>query len=176
MGTMKDPKWERMEPIAAGLPSKSEKIRRLAAAGFSRSEIARFLGVRYQFVYNVLSAPTRRPAGRDDDDLATAAKADETEQQRPMNEARTSACWAWTKVDKHGAVVLPESFRGALGLSAGDDVQIRLTADGVQVLGREAALRALQSDVRRFIPEGVSLVDELISERRAEAAREDANG
>lgn len=37
-------------------PSKSEQIRQMAAKGLSKSDIARQLGVRYQFVYNVLKA------------------------------------------------------------------------------------------------------------------------
>jgi uncharacterized protein YoaH (UPF0181 family) len=34
--------------------SKSSKIRRLAAAGMSRGDISKALGVRFQFVYNTL--------------------------------------------------------------------------------------------------------------------------
>lgn len=39
---------------------------------------------------------------------------------------------------------------------------------------QRAAMRALQARVRAMIPPGVSLVDELIAERRAEQAAEDA--
>lgn len=42
--------------------TKSERIRQLAAGGMSRSDIARELGVRYQFVYNVLKAASMEPA------------------------------------------------------------------------------------------------------------------
>jgi hypothetical protein len=38
-----------------------------------------------------------------------------------------------------------------------------------------ASVRRAQAIVRRFIPPGVSLVDELIAERRAEAKREDGD-
>lgn len=41
----------------ADLPTKSAKIRALAAAGLSRSEIAKGLGIRYQHVRNVLITP-----------------------------------------------------------------------------------------------------------------------
>lgn len=34
-------------------------------------------------------------------------------------------------------------------------------------------IRRAQERVRRYVPEGVSLADELIAERRAEARRED---
>lgn len=55
--------------------SKSEQIRRLGAKGMSRSEIARQLGVRYQFVYNVLKAA--HPATLDE----APASADEGAEQ-----------------------------------------------------------------------------------------------
>ena len=35
------------------------------------------------------------------------------------------------------------------------------------------AIRRAQERIRRYVPEGVSLADELIAERRAEARRED---
>jgi hypothetical protein len=41
--------------------TKSERIRQLAAEGMSRSDIAREIGVRYQFVYNVLKAAAIEP-------------------------------------------------------------------------------------------------------------------
>jgi hypothetical protein len=41
--------------------------------------------------------------------------------------------------------------------------------DGFHLLTIPAAVRKAQAMVRRFVPEGVSLVDELIAERRREA-------
>ncbi len=41
--------------------TKSDRIRQLAAEGMSRSDIARELGIRYQFVYNVLKAAAIEP-------------------------------------------------------------------------------------------------------------------
>src|SRR5215470_16205423 len=46
--------------LIEGVSTKSEKIRRLAEADYSRQEIADFLGVRYQFVYNVLAADEKK--------------------------------------------------------------------------------------------------------------------
>ncbi len=39
---------------------------------------------------------------------------------------------------------------------------------------RRAAIRRIREDLRRIVPAGVSLADELIADRRAEAAREEA--
>lgn len=40
--------------------SKSDAIRSLAAEGKSRSEIAKLMNIRYQFVRNVLTAPLKK--------------------------------------------------------------------------------------------------------------------
>ncbi len=164
---------QRMDAITAGLPdNKSEKIRHLAAAGCMRADIARYLGIRYQFVYNVLSAsrvrawqrpqqPVRRAAG-----VTPAADDDETSPEPP------SSKWLWTVLGKGGRIELPRAFLEAMGAEEGDQVQLALDGDVVRVLSRTTALRELQEEVKRYVPEGVSLVDELLNERRAEAARE----
>ncbi len=42
-----------------------------------------------------------------------------------------------------------------------------------QTSDRKKGIRRAQERFRRYVPEGVNLVDELIAERRAEARRED---
>src|SRR5690242_1162090 len=44
----------RPEDLTQGLPTTSAKIRALGEAGYKRAEIARFLGIGYQHVRNVL--------------------------------------------------------------------------------------------------------------------------
>ncbi len=72
---------------------------------------------------------------------------------------------------KQGRLVIPAEIRAALGLAAGDHLQLHL-ADGRLVLQRPknavAQLRALGS----AMPPSRSLVDELLAERRASAADE----
>jgi hypothetical protein len=48
----------------------------------------------------------------------------------------------------------------------------RLEEGEIKLLTPQAAMRRAQAIVRQFVPEGVSLVDELIADRRREAARE----
>jgi len=48
---------DEMDLAVAGLGTKSDKIRKLAALGVSRSETAKYLMIRYQHVRNVLIAP-----------------------------------------------------------------------------------------------------------------------
>jgi DNA invertase Pin-like site-specific DNA recombinase len=43
-----------------GEESKSSKIRKLVAAGMSKGEVAKLLGVRFQFVYNVMEKEGRK--------------------------------------------------------------------------------------------------------------------
>ena len=45
--------------------------------------------------------------------------------------------------------------------------------DEVRLIGRDAAIRRVQSLVAKYVPAGTSLTDELLAERRVEAARED---
>ena len=77
-----------------------------------------------------------------------------------------------THLGKNGRVVIPAQFRKALGVSEGDVLMMTLDDGMVRILTPRKAIQRVQESVRRYVPEGVSLVDELIAERRAEAARE----
>lgn len=87
------------------------------------------------------------------------------------------------QLDEQGRVALPAEVRDRLVLKAGDELTFELAEDGFRLRSRDEALRRhdeairrLQRLVREHVPPEVSLVDELIAERRAEAAREDAEG
>ena len=71
-----------------------------------------------------------------------------------------------------GRVVIPAEFRKALGVEIGDDMVMELTNGELRLRSFDAALKRVQEIVRKYVPEGVSLADELIRERREEAARE----
>ena len=70
-----------------------------------------------------------------------------------------------------GRVVIPAALRKALHLEKGDRLVARKVGDSLVLESRKAIEKRLM-DRFRHIPKEVSLVDELISERRAEAARE----
>ena len=76
------------------------------------------------------------------------------------------------RVAEGGRIVIPAEYRKALGLKVGDEVILVLEGEEVHLLTPRQAIKRAQDMVRRHVPEGVSLVDELIAERRAEAARE----
>lgn len=66
----------------------------------------------------------------------------------------------------------PPSIRKALGLYIGDDVVLALDDDRLRIFTIDGAIRRVQELVGRYVAPGVSLADELIAERRAEAADE----
>ncbi len=77
-----------------------------------------------------------------------------------------------TKVDRHGRVVIPAEYRRALGLREGDAVMVQLDDGELRVLTRAQAIRRAQELLAPYLAGTGSLADELIAERRAEAARE----
>jgi AbrB family looped-hinge helix DNA binding protein len=77
-----------------------------------------------------------------------------------------------TKIGEGGRVVIPSEFRKALGVGTGDQVVLVLEEGAVRMLTPREAIRRAQALVRQYVPEGRSLSDELIAERRREAQRE----
>ena len=78
------------------------------------------------------------------------------------------------KIDEDGRVVIPAEFRDTLGLKAGDAVIFTLDGDELGMYTLKQAVKRVQETVRKYVPDGVSLVDELIEERRAAAAAVEA--
>ena len=71
-----------------------------------------------------------------------------------------------------GRLVIPAPMRAALGMKEGDKVLVRLEGNELRIYTYQEGIRRAQEIVRSFVPPDVSLVDELIADRRAEAARE----
>jgi bifunctional DNA-binding transcriptional regulator/antitoxin component of YhaV-PrlF toxin-antitoxin module len=160
-----------MDELIAGLQTKSDKIRALSKAGYSRSQIADFLGIRYPHVRNVLVNDDRVARGKE--------RASSRDARRSPSVARASDAKpdpTTARVETDGRVAIPSEFLAALGLHKGDAVILSLDEDAIQLMSLPASVRRVQTMVRQFIPEGVSLVDELLAERRLEAKREDDNG
>jgi plasmid stability protein len=70
---------------------------------------------------------------------------------------------------RHGRSVEAEVRQVLISSTTAEDIRAKRPADE-----QRAAMRALQAQVRAMVPPGVSLADELIAERRAEQAAEDA--
>lgn len=76
------------------------------------------------------------------------------------------------KVDPSGRIVIPAELRIRLGIAEGDELIVESDGGHVVVKTSEQALKDAQAYFASFVPPGVSLVDELLRERRDEAARE----
>ena len=76
------------------------------------------------------------------------------------------------KVFEGGKLVIPAAMRRQLGISPGDTLLVSINDGELRVRSLATAVARAQALVRKYVPEGVSLVDELIAERRREAERE----
>ncbi len=142
----------------AKLPTTAAKIRALAAKGHRRADIARALGIRYQHVRNVLE---RDAAKTNKENAASAAE---------------TAAPSKIRLAADNSVVVPAAVTNALGLKGGDVLFVRVADGEIHLLTSSAVARRVQAMVWKFVPEGVSLVDELIEDRRREVEAESRNG
>ena len=74
------------------------------------------------------------------------------------------------RVNENGRVVIPASFRKALGINIGDEVVLRMEDDELRITTLKRRVERAQRLVRKHVKRSMSLVNELIAERR-EAAR-----
>jgi AbrB family looped-hinge helix DNA binding protein len=143
-----------MGALTQGLRTKADKIRALARARVAPADIARFLGIRYQHAYNVL----KRSA-------ASNVVMDAPAHGGGLGTARVT-------VDSFGRIAIPEDLRNALGVGAGDELLMSVDGDELRLFTRAAGLRAAQRIVSKYLRRGDSLSEELIGDRRREAADE----
>ncbi len=165
---------DEMRAIADGKKTMADKIRALAAANHARADIARVLHRSYQQVRNVLEqdkvrAKASAPATGVAESPATyETEADEAFRAKYPPTIRLS-------LDRNGAVMLPTELLKAMRWRADGGVIIaEAREDGLFLMSSDASLRRVQAMVAEFIPPGgPSMVDELIADRRREAATEE---
>ena len=77
-------------------------------------------------------------------------------------------------LEKSGRILIPVAIRRRLGLSEGSQVIVKVDESGaLQITSRSQALASVRERIRKYVPAGRDLVEELIQDRRAEAERED---
>jgi AbrB family looped-hinge helix DNA binding protein len=76
------------------------------------------------------------------------------------------------RVSQNGRIVIPASFRKALGIDVGDEVVLRLQDNELRITTQQHRVQRAQERSRRYVKRGASLVNELLSERREAAKRE----
>lgn len=151
---MPDLSKKELAALTQGLRTKADKIRALARARVPPADIARFLGIRYQHAYNVLKQSA-----------ASNAVTDAPPVGGGQAQVRVT-------VDSFGRVGIPEHFRSALGVAPGDELLMSVDGDELRLFTRTAGLRAAQRIVSKYLRPGESLADELVDDRRREAADE----
>ena len=76
------------------------------------------------------------------------------------------------RVNENGRVVIPASFRKALGINIGDVVLLQIVDDELRITTVKRRVQRAQRLVRKHVKAGTSLVDELIAERREASKHE----
>lgn len=147
-----------MKRIVEGLPTISAKIRALDAAGYMRADIARYLGKRYQHVRNVL--------------VRSQPKSEVVRDQCFVPDEPGNVGSQRIRILANGRIVIPAKMRSAMLIDASGYLTARVVEGELRMLTPKAAVLKLQKRMREKVPEGVSVVDDLIAERRAEARRE----
>jgi len=76
------------------------------------------------------------------------------------------------RINESGRVVIPASFRRALGIRGGDEIVLRLEDDEIRLATWKGNVARARKLVGRYIKPGTHLSDELIKERRKAAGHE----
>jgi AbrB family looped-hinge helix DNA binding protein len=79
---------------------------------------------------------------------------------------------ARSRVNENGRVVIPASFRKAMGIEVGDEVVLRLEGGELHITTQQRRIQRAQRRARQYVKPGASLVDELLEERREASRRE----
>lgn len=101
-----------------------------------------------------------------------------SEEPQPFDSAADelrSVPYARLKIDSAGRIVIPAEMRAAMMVKPGDTVTAEVVEGEFRIVSPEVALKRVQAFAREWRARnpGVSVVDELIAERREEARRED---
>ena len=148
---------EEMERLTAGTNIKSEKIRILFRAGLQRADIARFMGISYQHVQNVLKG-----SGLLGERGGTETKPSDGE---PADDGRPDVMQVYTlTVGAGGKITLPPEYLAKQGISSGNILICREEAGGLLIMSRDAALEALREAARQRMPGEAALLEALLDQ------------
>ena len=77
-----------------------------------------------------------------------------------------------TRIGAKGRLVIPAAMRQALEMAQNDVIDLRVVDGELRIVTLRETIRRVQERAKRYIPEGVSLADELSAERREAAKHE----
>lgn len=79
-----------------------------------------------------------------------------------------------TRLEKSGRILIPAVLRRELSLSPGSQVLITVEPTGaLQITSRSHILAKVRQEIRKYIPAGQDLADELIRDRQTDLERDD---
>lgn len=104
----------------------------------------------------------------------TQARLRAKEDRHPMSDADAHhpARPGWVEIDGRGRLAIPSPMLEAMGVRPGERVLVELEGNDLRIRNVRSVVAEVQAFVRTFVLDDVSLVDELIAERRREAERE----
>ena len=79
---------------------------------------------------------------------------------------------ARVKINPNGRIVIPASFRAALGVETGDEIVLRMENEELRITTQRQRIQKAQRLLANLVGPERSLSDELIAERRKAAKNE----
>jgi hypothetical protein len=156
--------------VASGM-TVSDKIRALSRMGHTRADIARMLGKRYQHVRNVLEADERLAAANV---TGVAEPAAAFASAQPSGDpGQAGGGWLRLEIGEDGAVRLPTDVMAALDVRPNGIAMAQWKDGALRIVRVSEWVADVQAWVASIVRPGVSLVDELIAERRREFEKEE---
>ncbi|MEX0749413.1 MAG: hypothetical protein WD359_01275 [Dehalococcoidia bacterium] len=149
---------DRMLRLTQALPTKAAKIRALGTAGYTRSQIAAFLGISYQHVRNVL---TREEEAKEAVERRTP--------DDPEAESGEPELFGQMEMDENGRIQIPGHVIEHLHLRRGGIVPWRVEDDELVLMSPQAGFRRAHEILRAYdVPGETSWTDAFLRDRRAE--------
>ena len=76
------------------------------------------------------------------------------------------------RVNQNGRVIIPAAFRKALGIAVGYEIVLRIQDDELRITTQQRRIQRARRRARQYVKPGISLVNELLAERREAAKNE----